>query len=85
MIRTGRVADRAEALRQCDLTYRPEWLRNNFKIRVQICDDDFLLTPQDLLWFRSTFGDRLLEYSDGGHLGNLHRHAVQEALVRLFN
>jgi phospholipid-binding lipoprotein MlaA len=85
LIHTGRVADRAEALRQCDLMYNPEWLRNNLKIRVQICDDDFLLTPQDLSWFRSTFDDRLLEYSDGGHLGNLHRPGVQEALVRLFH
>ena len=85
LIKTGRVTDRAEALANCDLTRSTQWLRGNPKIRVQICDDDFLLTPADLLWFRSTFGDHLVEYRHGGHLGNLHDPAVQEKLVRLFS
>jgi hypothetical protein len=62
-----------------------ELFRNNPKIRVQICDDDFLLTPADVTWFRATFGDKLTEYPTGGHLGNLYLPAVQEALVKLFS
>ena len=85
LIKTGRVTDRAEALANCDLTRSTQWLRSNPKIRVQICDDDFLLTPADLLWFRSTFGTNLVEYPVGGHLGNLHIPAVQEKLVQLFS
>jgi phospholipid-binding lipoprotein MlaA len=84
LIKTGRVTSRAEALDNCDLTRSTQLLRSNQKIRVQICDDDFLLTPRDLSWFRTTFTGRLMEYSSGGHLGNLHNPAVQEALVGLF-
>jgi hypothetical protein len=84
LITTGRVADHQEALDKCDLTRSTQWLRHNPKIRVQICDDDFLLSPTDVSWFRSTFGDYLTEYPHGGHIGNLHNPAVQEALVKLF-
>jgi hypothetical protein len=52
---------------------------------TQIAEDDFLLTTTDISWFRSTFGSNLTIYPDGGHLGNLHIPAVQEALVRLFS
>jgi phospholipid-binding lipoprotein MlaA len=84
LIKTGRVTSREQVLANTDLTQSTELLRNNPKIRVQICDDDFLLTPADLPWFRSTFGTNLVEYFVGGHLGNLHIAAVQEKLVQLF-
>jgi hypothetical protein len=79
------VANREELIANTDLTQSTELLRNNPKIRVQICEDDFLLTPTDLPWFRSTFGSNLTDYPVGGHLGNLHIPAVQEALVQLFS
>jgi hypothetical protein len=85
LIKNGFVANREELLANTDLTRRTELLRNNPKIRVQICEDDFLLTPTDLPWFRSTFGSNLTDYPVGGHLGNLHIPAVQEALVQLFS
>ena len=84
LIKTGRVTSREQVLANTDLTQSTELLRNNPKIRVQICEDDFLLTPADLPWFRSTFGTNLVDYPVGGHLGNLHIPAVQEKLVRLF-
>ncbi|HEX9047595.1 MAG TPA: hypothetical protein VF988_11255, partial [Verrucomicrobiae bacterium] len=84
LINTGRVRDHAAALAQCDLTLGSDWLRQNSKVRVQICDDDFLLSTADVSWFRSTFGSHLTEYPRGGHLGNLPAPAVQEALVKLF-
>jgi phospholipid-binding lipoprotein MlaA len=85
LIKNGRVANRDELIANTDLTQSTELLRNNPKIRVQICEDDFLLTPTDLPWFRSTFGSKLTDYPVGGHLGNLHIPAVQEALVQLFS
>lgn len=84
LIKRGYVTNLAEVIANTDLTHSTELLRNNPKIRVQICEDDFLLTAADLPWFRSTFGDHLTDYPVGGHLGNLHLPAVQEALVRLF-
>ena len=85
LIKTGRVKNREQVLANTDLTQSTELLRHNPKIRVQICEDDFLLTPKDLPWFRQVFGDRLTDYSVGGHLGNLYLPAVQENLVRLFS
>jgi len=84
LIKTGRVRDRADMVANNNLDQNTEYLRKNSKIRVQICEDDFLLTPADLPWFRSTFGNHLTDYRVGGHLGNLHIPVVQEALVRLF-
>ena len=84
LIKSGRVTSREQVLANTDLTHSTEWLRHNPKIRVQICEDDFLLTPTDLPWFRSTFGSNLVNYAVGGHLGNLHIPAVQEKLVELF-
>jgi len=60
-------------------------LRDNPKNRIQICEEDFLLTPADIPLFHSTFGTNLTAYPVGGDLGNLHAPAVQEALVRLFS
>ena len=84
LIKTGRGTDRETLLAATDLTQSTASLANNPKIRVQICEDDFLLAPSDLQWFRATFGDNLTAYPAGGHLGNLHVPAVQEALVQLF-
>jgi phospholipid-binding lipoprotein MlaA len=84
LLKCGRVTSREQMLANTDLTQSTDLLRHNPKIRVQICEDDFLLTPGDLPWFRSTFGNNLTDYPVGGHLGNLHIPAVQETLVRLF-
>jgi phospholipid-binding lipoprotein MlaA len=85
LIKTGHVTNRQELVAATSLDPSTEFLRGNPKIRVQICDDDFLLTPADISWFRSTFDGKLTEYTVGGHLGNLYIPAVQEALTRLFS
>lgn len=74
----------ASLLKGADLRTDSQLLQDNPKIRVQICEDDFLLAKRDVEWFRSTFGERLLAYPVGGHLGNLHVPAVQERLIKLF-
>ncbi len=84
LIQTGRGTDRAALLAATDLERGTPFLRDNPKVRVQICADDFLLSHQDITWYRSTFGTNLTEYPVGGHLGNLYVPAVQEKLARLF-
>jgi len=84
LIKTGRGTDPETLLAATDLKQSTSFLSNNPKVRVQICEDDFLLKPSDIEWFHSTFDTNLTAYPTGGHLGNLHIKAVQEALVRLF-
>jgi len=84
LIKTGRGTDRDALLAATDLEHGTRYLRNNPKVRVQICADDFLLSRQDISWYRDNFGTNLTVYPKGGHLGNLHVPAVQEALVRQF-
>ena len=85
LIKRGVGTQREALLAATDLDQSTELLHHNSKIRVQICEDDSLLSPADITWFRSTFGDRLTDYREGGHLGNLHLPAVQEGLMKLFS
>jgi len=85
LIKSGHVNNRQDLIVATTLDPSTQFLRKNPKIRVQICDDDFLLTPADISWFRSTFNGNLTEYTIGGHLGNLYIPAVQDALARLFS
>ncbi len=84
LIKTGHGTDRDALLAATDLTQLTGALKQNPKVRVQICEDDFLLQPSDVAWFHSTFGENLTAYPHGGHLGNLHIPDVQETLMRLF-
>ena len=84
LVKTGRGTNREALLAATDLTRAAASLTNNPKVRVQVCEDDFLLNRADFKWFRSTFGTNATIYPTGGHLGNLHVTAVQEALVRQF-
>jgi hypothetical protein len=85
LIARGLVTNRADMVSATDLETSTDALRDNPKVRVQICDDDFVLTPADIAWFHSTFGHELTEYREGGHLGNLYRPEVQDALAKLFS
>lgn len=84
LIKSGRGTDAKTLLDATDLTQSTDYLKNNSKVRVQICTDDFLLSRQDIKWYGSTFGTNLVAYPQGGHLGNLHNPAIQEKLVKLF-
>ena len=52
------------------------------KIVLQVNADDFLLEEKDLQWYRDLMGPRLIEYSRGGHLGNLRFDKVQNRLIQ---
>jgi phospholipid-binding lipoprotein MlaA len=85
LIKTGHGTDRDTLLAATDLAQGTKYLQDNPKVRVQICADDFLLSHQNIAWYRSTFGTNLTLYPVGGHLGNLYVPAVQEKLVKLFS
>jgi pimeloyl-ACP methyl ester carboxylesterase len=88
LIKTSRInndqADAYALFAIADLTQSTNFLKSSPKVRVQINEGDFLLDPSDFVWFRATFGKNLTVYPSGGHLGNLHIPAVQEALIRMF-
>ncbi len=56
-------------------------LENDDRIRVLTNANDFLLDEGDLEWLRETLGSRLTVFPDGGHLGNLYRPEVQQAVL----
>ncbi|MEI6783718.1 MAG: VacJ family lipoprotein [Verrucomicrobiota bacterium] len=85
LIKNGQGTDRDTLLAATDLKQGTEYLRNNPKVRVQICEDDFLLSQQDISFYRTNLGTNLTVYPGGGHLGNLHLPAIQEKLVNLFS
>lgn len=85
LIKSGRGTDAHTLLEATDLEQSTEYLKNNPKVRVQICNDDFLLTRQNIAWYDSTFGANLTTYTTGGHLGNLYVPEVQEKLVHMFS
>ncbi|MES2800851.1 MAG: hypothetical protein V4654_00025 [Bdellovibrionota bacterium] len=48
-----------------------EDLKNDPRVSVFTNVDDFLLKPTDLPFLREAFGDRLVMYPLGGHMGNI--------------
>ena len=74
----------SEALEKAgDLRTYAADLHGNPHVRVIVNQNDFLLSPDDLAWLRTTFGsDRLTVFERGGHLGNLGDTNVQAAIVR---
>jgi ABC-type transporter lipoprotein component MlaA len=64
----------------CDLRSIAAALEANDRVRLFANENDFLLRPEDLAWLREHLGDRAHIFPAGGHLGNLHRHAIQELI-----
>jgi ABC-type transporter lipoprotein component MlaA/pimeloyl-ACP methyl ester carboxylesterase len=81
--RHGLASDTAEALQTAgDLRTYDAGLRANPDIRVIVNENDFLLTDEDLMWLRATFGpDQLTVFNRGGHLGNLFNPTVQKSIL----
>ncbi len=66
----------------CDLRAVAAGLKTNPRIRLFTNENDVLLRPEDLAWLRETLGDRVTLFPAGGHLGNLHREAIQDVIAR---
>ena len=57
------------------------YLAGSTKIELITNADDIILAPQDLTFFRKTFGERATIFPNGGHCGNMgHRVYVQTLL-----
>jgi pimeloyl-ACP methyl ester carboxylesterase len=56
-------------------------LARDARVRVFTSQDDFLLGGDDLAWLQDTLGARVEVFPAGGHLGNLWRPEVQQAIV----
>jgi ABC-type transporter lipoprotein component MlaA/pimeloyl-ACP methyl ester carboxylesterase len=79
----GLASDTAETLQKAgDLRTYNSGLRANPDIRVIVNENDFLLTDDDLMWLRDTFGPKQLTvFKRGGHLGNLVNPTVQKSIL----
>ena len=67
----------------CDLRSIEAELAANDRVRLFANENDFLLRPEDLEWLRAHLGDRAHLFPAGGHLGNLHRKSIQEAIEQV--
>jgi len=68
-----------------DLSSIERDLANNDKIFFVSNHNDFLLRTQDVSWAKTLFPDRAHFFERGGHLGNLHRQDIREAITRFVN
>ena len=66
----------------CDLRAVAGGLRANPRVRLFANENDFLLRPEDIAWLRETLGNRVTLFPAGGHLGNLHREAIQDVIAK---
>jgi ABC-type transporter lipoprotein component MlaA len=65
-----------------DLRSIGDGLRASGKIRHFANRNDFLVAPEDLEWLTKTLGDKNVQFfPSGGHLGGLHRPAVQDEIM----
>jgi ABC-type transporter lipoprotein component MlaA len=64
-----------------DLRKYSDALAHNNAVRVVENANDILITPDDVAWYKSTFGDRVTVFEHGGHLGNFAVPEVQKAIL----
>lgn len=73
---------RAEMEQAKSLRFLSQKLRGNSRVRVIHSANDFLLSPADHRWLKSTFRSRLIMFPRGGHLGSLLTEPVQKAVLK---
>ena len=72
----------ADFVREVNLRNSTHHLSTQSKVRVIANRNDFLLSPGDISWLRSTFGSSHVKvFPNGGHLGNLASPPVQSAIL----
>ena len=67
-------------LKNIDLRTHTDALIANKKIKILINRNDFLINKERIAWFKSTFGENLTLFEEGGHLGNLNEPEVREKI-----
>jgi hypothetical protein len=61
-----------------------DYLRNSEKVGLIHNQDDIIMAPGEIDWFRGVFGDRAQIYPTGGHLGNVVYKDNIEYLIAFF-
>ena len=65
------AGSRDEFVQSESLTHIEDYLRSSAKISVMHNEDDIILEPGEIDFFREVFGDRAKIYPYGGHCGNM--------------
>ena len=65
------VGSRDAFVKSESLTHIQDYLRNSPKITVMHNEDDIILEPGEINFFRDVFGERAKIYPYGGHCGNM--------------
>lgn len=63
-----------------NLKNREKSLKQVDNLHLVLSDNDFLLNKSELNWFKSTFEGKTTVFKQGGHLGELWRPELQEAI-----
>lgn len=79
--RKGNSLSREKMIEAANLTPLTPWLKDDPKVWVHTNANDFLLQPQDIEWFKTTFGQHFVLFGKGGHLGNLYKPEVQQRIM----
>ncbi len=76
--------DRDEFISSISLRKITDYLQGSSKIQVLHNEDDIILEPGEIDFFRETFGDRATIYPRGGHCGNINHRDNVAAMVAAF-
>ena len=63
-----------------NLQNREEILKQVDNLHLVLSDNDFLLSQDELNWFKDTFSGKTTVFEQGGHLGELWRPELQDAI-----
>ena len=78
----GRKIEMKEIYDKGQLRLIEDTLAEEKNIKVIHTLDDFLLQKQDVDWFAKTFGNRIVFFRNGGHLGQFYTKAFQDYLIK---
>jgi len=71
-----------DMVRLSDLRHLEDRLRELHSVRLFSTDNDFLLSAEDAAWIQDVFGEQHTNsFETGGHLGNLDRPEIQDAII----
>jgi phospholipid-binding lipoprotein MlaA len=70
----------AEIEKSVDLQNRGDDLEYIKGLHLVLVDNDFLLNPEELNWLKTTFEGKTTVFKQGGHLGELWRPEMQDAI-----
>ena len=76
--------DRDALIRDADLRSIESFLAEAPHVAVMTNADDFIMTPGDLEFLRTTFGSRATIFPTGGHCGNLQHRDTVAAMLEFF-